>query len=75
MTRAGHWIRRLSFDEFPQLINVLRGDMSLVGPRPMPLRVVSRIDVSAHKRRFSVTPGITCLLRTIPSVLSSRGAY
>jgi exopolysaccharide biosynthesis polyprenyl glycosylphosphotransferase len=108
VTPVGRWLRKSSIDELPQLWNVLMGDMSLVGPRPLAVRDFRRIDDSGHLRRFSVKPGITCLwqisgrnnttfkewiqqdldyidrwsllldaailLRTIPTVLSGRGA-
>jgi exopolysaccharide biosynthesis polyprenyl glycosylphosphotransferase len=61
ITNVGRWLRKFSVDEFPQLLNVLRGEMSLVGPRPLPLDEVKRFDDFAHRRRLSVKPGITCL--------------
>jgi len=61
ITRVGKVLRKYSIDELPQLVNVLRGEMSLVGPRPLPVDEVKRFDDLAHRRRLSVRPGLTCL--------------
>lgn len=59
ITWLGRWLRKTSLDELPQVFNVLKGNMSLVGPRPLPLSDYERIENRSHLRRLSVLPGIT----------------
>lgn len=61
ITFIGRFLRKTSIDELPQLLNVLKGDMSLVGPRPLPVRDYEGFNEDWQRRRFSVRPGITCL--------------
>lgn len=61
ITKIGRFLRKTSLDELPQLFNVFFGDLSLVGPRPLPLRDFEKFEELWFNRRFSVKPGITCL--------------
>jgi exopolysaccharide biosynthesis polyprenyl glycosylphosphotransferase len=61
ITPIGRFLRKTSIDELPQLFNVLKGDMSLVGPRPLPVRDYQGFNKDWQRRRFSIRPGITCL--------------
>jgi lipopolysaccharide/colanic/teichoic acid biosynthesis glycosyltransferase len=61
ITKSGDFLRKTSLDEMPQFFNVFKGDMSIVGPRPLPVRDFERFYRNAHRRRFSVKPGITGL--------------
>ena len=108
VTRVGRFLRRFSLDEVPQVLNVLKGEMSLVGPRPLPKRDYELLE-DWHRRRYGVLPGMTGLwqisgrsglsfddlvrldftyienwslwldisiiVKTIPAVITRRGAY
>jgi len=66
VTRVGRVLRRTSLDEIPQLWNIVRGEMSFIGPRPEQRSIVEQVYTPLHRQRFLVTPGITGLWQTSP---------
>jgi undecaprenyl phosphate N,N'-diacetylbacillosamine 1-phosphate transferase len=76
VTRVGRWLRRTGIDELPQFVNVLRGEMSVVGPRPLTQQDVERLGwhEPPHDWRFSMSPGITGLSQLMagPASRSTR---
>ncbi len=72
VTRVGRWLRRSALDELPQLLNVLKGEMSLVGPRPLVVEEDERI-AGPHRRRLELLPGMTGPWQILGPVRTSLG--
>jgi undecaprenyl phosphate N,N'-diacetylbacillosamine 1-phosphate transferase len=70
ITRVGRMLRKTSLDEIPQLLNILRGEMSFIGPRPEQKLIVDQFYTSFERFRFLVTPGITGIWQTSPDRIS-----